>query len=63
MEGVIRLGAAAERRPAAPETAVVILTAFGEDDHTATALDVGAAGFPPNRAQAAIIAHEAGLVA
>ncbi|MGI5285876.1 response regulator [Nonomuraea polychroma] len=39
------LGAAAEIRRVAPETAVVMLTTFGEDDYIAKALDVGAAGF------------------
>jgi DNA-binding NarL/FixJ family response regulator len=39
------LGAAAEIRRAAPGTAVVMLTTFGEDDYIAKALDVGAAGF------------------
>ncbi|QYC45446.1 Transcriptional regulatory protein DegU [Nonomuraea coxensis DSM 45129] len=39
------LAAAAEIRGAAPGTAVVMLTTFGEDDYIAKALDVGAAGF------------------
>ncbi|WP_344874855.1 response regulator transcription factor [Nonomuraea antimicrobica] len=39
------LAAAAELRRAAPGTAVVMLTTFGEDDYIAKALDVGAAGF------------------
>ncbi len=39
------LAAAAEIRRAAPGTAVVMLTTFGEDDYIAKALDVGAAGF------------------
>ncbi len=39
------LAAAAEMRRAAPGTAVVMLTTFGEDDYIAKALDVGASGF------------------
>ncbi|MFI6907658.1 response regulator [Nonomuraea sp. NPDC050394] len=39
------LAAAAEIRRAAPGSAVVILTTFGEDDYIAKALDVGAGGF------------------
>jgi DNA-binding NarL/FixJ family response regulator len=39
------LGAAAELRRVAPDTAVVMLTTFGEDDYIAKALDVGASGF------------------
>ncbi|MDR8414420.1 response regulator transcription factor [Nonomuraea sp. 3-1Str] len=39
------LGAAAEIRRAAPGTAVVMLTTFGEDDYIAKAIDVGASGF------------------
>ncbi|MEV4219320.1 response regulator transcription factor [Nonomuraea sp. NPDC049725] len=39
------LAAAAEIRRAAPGTAVVMLTTFGEDDYIAKALDVGANGF------------------
>ncbi|MFE0151638.1 response regulator [Nonomuraea sp. NPDC059007] len=39
------LAAAAEIRRAAPGSAVVILTTFGEDDYIAKALDVGASGF------------------
>ncbi|MEW9549663.1 response regulator [Nonomuraea sp. NPDC050783] len=39
------LAAAAEIRRAAPGTAVVMLTTFGEDDYIAKALDLGAAGF------------------
>ncbi len=39
------LAAAAEIRRAAPGTAVVMLTTFGEDDYIAKALDVGAGGF------------------
>ncbi|MFI7616226.1 response regulator [Nonomuraea terrae] len=39
------LAAAAEIRRAAPATAVVMLTTFGEDDYIAKALDVGASGF------------------
>ncbi|MET8861961.1 response regulator transcription factor [Nonomuraea sp. NPDC004580] len=39
------LAAAAEIRRAAPATAVVMLTTFGEDDYIAKALDVGAGGF------------------
>ncbi|MEV0385993.1 response regulator transcription factor [Nonomuraea sp. NPDC050643] len=39
------LAAAAEIRRAAPGTAVVMLTTFGEDDYIAKALDVGASGF------------------
>ncbi|MBN6057943.1 response regulator transcription factor [Nonomuraea sp. RK-328] len=39
------LAAAAEIRRAAPGTAVVMLTTFGEDDYIARAIDVGASGF------------------
>lgn len=39
------LAAAAEMRRVAPETAVVILTTFGEDDYISKALDIGASGF------------------
>ncbi|MGW4798624.1 response regulator, partial [Nonomuraea sp. NPDC004297] len=39
------LAAAAELRRAAPGTAVVMLTTFGEDDYIAKALDIGASGF------------------
>ncbi|MEV0197064.1 response regulator transcription factor [Nonomuraea sp. NPDC050691] len=39
------LAAAAEIRRAAPGTAVVMLTTFGEDDYIARAIDVGAGGF------------------
>ncbi|WP_378785546.1 response regulator [Nonomuraea fastidiosa] len=39
------LAAAAEIRRAAPGTAVVMLTTFGEDDYIAKALDVEAGGF------------------
>ncbi|MFI6299179.1 response regulator [Nonomuraea sp. NPDC050790] len=39
------LAAAAEIRRAAPGSAVVMLTTFGEDDYIAKALDVGASGF------------------
>lgn len=39
------LAATAELRRAVPETAVVILTTFGEDDYIARALGQGAAGF------------------
>ncbi|MEV0621660.1 response regulator transcription factor [Nonomuraea sp. NPDC050404] len=39
------LAAASEMRRAAPGTAVVMLTTFGEDDYIAKALDVGASGF------------------
>jgi DNA-binding NarL/FixJ family response regulator len=39
------LAAAREIRLAAPGTAVVMLTTFGEDDYIAKALDVGASGF------------------
>jgi DNA-binding NarL/FixJ family response regulator len=39
------LAAAAEMRRAAPGTAVVMLTTFGEDDYIAKALEVGASGF------------------
>jgi DNA-binding NarL/FixJ family response regulator len=39
------LGAAAELSRVAPDTAVVMLTTFGEDDYIAKALDVGASGF------------------
>lgn len=39
------LAAAAEIRRAAPGTAVVMLTTFGEDDYIAKALEVGASGF------------------
>ncbi|SEH02730.1 DNA-binding response regulator, NarL/FixJ family, contains REC and HTH domains [Nonomuraea solani] len=39
------LAAAAEMRRAAPGTAVVMLTTFGEDDYIAKALDIGASGF------------------
>jgi DNA-binding NarL/FixJ family response regulator len=39
------LAATAELRRAVPETAVVILTTFGEDAYIARALEAGAAGF------------------
>jgi DNA-binding NarL/FixJ family response regulator len=39
------LGAAAEFRRAAPDTAVVMLTTFSEDEHITRALDSGASGF------------------
>jgi DNA-binding NarL/FixJ family response regulator len=39
------LTAAAEMRRAAPDTAVIMLTTFGEDDYIVKALDIGAAGF------------------
>ncbi|MFG1709542.1 response regulator [Nonomuraea sp. M3C6] len=39
------LAAAGELRRVVPETAVVMLTTFGEDDYIAKALDVGASGF------------------
>jgi DNA-binding NarL/FixJ family response regulator len=39
------LAAAAEIRRVAPETAVIMLTTFGEDDYIAKALDIGASGF------------------
>jgi DNA-binding NarL/FixJ family response regulator len=39
------LAAAAEMRRAAPGTAVVMLTTFGEDDYIAKALELGASGF------------------
>lgn len=39
------LAAAAEMRRAAPATAVVMLTTFGEDDYIAKALELGASGF------------------
>ncbi|MEU6999879.1 response regulator transcription factor [Nonomuraea sp. NPDC046570] len=39
------LAAAAEMRRVAPDTAVIMLTTFGEDDYIAKALDVGASGF------------------
>ncbi|WP_018347530.1 response regulator [Longispora albida] len=39
------LAAAAEIRRTLPETAVVMLTTFGEDDYVARALAAGAAGF------------------
>lgn len=39
------LAAAAEIRRAAPATAVVMLTTFGEDDYIAKALEGGASGF------------------
>ncbi|WP_406299671.1 response regulator transcription factor [Embleya sp. NBC_00888] len=39
------LAATAELRRAVPDTAVVILTTFGEDEYIATALDSGATGF------------------
>ncbi|MEJ3750736.1 response regulator transcription factor [Actinomycetes bacterium KLBMP 9797] len=39
------LAAAAELRRAAPDTAVVMLTTFGEDDYIARALGDGASGF------------------
>ncbi len=39
------LAATAEMRRAVPETAVVILTTFGEDDYIARALGDGASGF------------------
>ncbi|WP_346105617.1 response regulator transcription factor [Nonomuraea maheshkhaliensis] len=45
MPGLDGLAAAAELRRAAPGTAVVMLTTFGEDDYIAKALDVGASGF------------------
>lgn len=39
------LAAAAEMRRAAPDTAIVMLTTFGEDDYIARALGEGASGF------------------
>ncbi|WP_199565003.1 response regulator [Spongiactinospora rosea] len=39
------LGAAAELRRAVPETAVVMLTTFGEDEYVAGALEAGVSGF------------------
>jgi DNA-binding NarL/FixJ family response regulator len=39
------LGAAAEFRRAAPDTAVVMLTTFSEDEYITRALDSGASGF------------------
>jgi len=39
------LGAAAELRRVVPETAVVMLTTFSEDEYIAGALDIGASGF------------------
>lgn len=39
------LAAAAEIRRAAPDTAIVMLTTFGEDDYIARALGEGASGF------------------
>jgi len=39
------LGAAAEIRRSAPDTAVVVLTTFGEDDYISRALADGASGF------------------
>ncbi|MEO3873790.1 response regulator transcription factor [Nonomuraea sp. B12E4] len=39
------LAAAAELRKVVPDTAVVMLTTFGEDDYIARALEVGASGF------------------
>ena len=39
------LGAAAEFRRAAPDTAVVMLTTFSEDEYIIRALDSGASGF------------------
>lgn len=39
------LAAAAELRRAAPDTAVVMLTTFGEDEYIARALSLGASGF------------------
>ena len=39
------LGAAAELRRAVPETAVVMLTTFSEDEYIAGALEIGASGF------------------
>lgn len=39
------LAAAAELRRAVPDTAVIMLTTFGEDDYIARALSGGAAGF------------------
>jgi DNA-binding NarL/FixJ family response regulator len=39
------LTAARQIRTALPETAVIILTTFGEDEYIARALDCGAAGF------------------
>jgi DNA-binding NarL/FixJ family response regulator len=39
------IGAAAEIRRVHPDTAVVILTTFGEDDYIGRALDCGASGF------------------
>lgn len=45
MPGMDGLSAAAEIRRTAPDTAVVILTTFGEDDYIARALGDGASGF------------------
>ncbi|WP_049562145.1 response regulator [Nonomuraea sp. SBT364] len=39
------LSAAAELRRVVPETAVVMLTTFGEDEYVATALEAGVSGF------------------
>ncbi|OLR93178.1 response regulator [Actinokineospora bangkokensis] len=45
MPGLDGLAAAAELHRGAPATAVVILTTFGDDEHIARALGVGASGF------------------
>ncbi|WP_419996792.1 response regulator [Streptomyces boninensis] len=59
------LAAAAEFRNAAPDTAVVMLTTFSEDEYIAGALDSGAAGFllksgDPYELMAAVRAAHAG---
>ncbi|NGN69505.1 response regulator transcription factor [Streptomyces sp. A7024] len=59
------LAAAAEFRTAAPDTAVVMLTTFSEDEYISGALDSGAAGFllksgDPYELMAAIRAAHAG---
>jgi DNA-binding NarL/FixJ family response regulator len=45
MPGVDGLTALGELRTAAPDTAVVMLTTFGEDGYIARALELGASGF------------------
>ncbi|MEV6103224.1 response regulator transcription factor [Streptomyces sp. NPDC051940] len=45
MPGLDGLGAAAEIRRAVPQTAVVMLTTFSEDEYITGALDGGASGF------------------
>jgi DNA-binding NarL/FixJ family response regulator len=45
MPGADGMTALAELRAAVPDTAVIMLTTFGQDEYIARALDLGAAGF------------------